>query len=93
MKKYNLILTILILTVLSLSIVRAVLANTMSTSGILLSKLNLEVNFYKIQNEALEERFYSETSLTYLATEAAKLGFNDVKNNFVLTSPLPLASR
>lgn len=93
MKKYNLILTILILIMLSLAVVRAVISNTMSTEGLVLSKVNEEINSYKLQNEILDERFLLSSSFTYLATEAARLGFIDNKSNFVLTNPLPLASR
>ena len=93
MKKYNLILTILILTILTLVATRVVLENSMSTSGIALSKLNSQIQLFRLENEILEESYFSKTSLTYLATEAAKLGFTYNKNNLVLTSPLPLAKR
>lgn len=92
MKKYNLILTILILITLSLAVTRVVVSNTMTTSGLALSRINEQVNFYKTQNEVLEERFLLFSSLTFLATEAAKLGFADSKSNFVLTSPLTAQS-
>lgn len=93
MKKYNMILTILILITLSLVVVRVVVSNRISTSGLELSRLEEEISSYSTQNEVLEERFLLSSSLTFLATEAARLGFTDKKNNLVLTSPLTAVKR
>ena len=93
MKKYNLILGILICITLILSVGRVVVSNRISTSGLILDGINDKINFYKTQNDILSEKLLSLSSFSNLSTTAAKLGFVDGKNSFVLTSPLPLASR
>jgi len=87
MKKHNLILTILILAALSLAVVRVVISNTMATSGLALDRINEQITLYKTQNEVLEEKYLVLSSLTFLATEAARLGFTDSKGSLVLTNP------
>lgn len=91
MKKYNLIITALILITLFLLGTRVVVLNRMSTSGFVLGEVNKEISFYKTQNAILSEHYLASSSLTSLASAAAKLGFIEGKSNFVLTSPLPLA--
>lgn len=87
MKKSNLILTILVIVVLGLGVVRVVISNTMATSGLALDRVNEQINTYKTQNEVLEEKYLVLSSLTFLASEAAKLGFTDSRANIVLSSP------
>lgn len=91
MKKYNLIITVLILTTLFLFGARVIILNRMSTSGFAMSKINKESSFYKTQNAILSEYYLVGSSLTNLASAAAKLGFVEGKSNFVLTNLLPLA--
>ena len=91
MKKYNLIITALILTTLFLLTARVVISNRMSTSGFALGEVNKEISFYKTQNAILSEHYLASSSFTNLASVAAKLGFVEGKSNFVLTNSLPLA--
>lgn len=93
MKIYELLIKSLILLVLFLGVARVVVSNSISTSGVELGKINEEITFYKLENDNLSEKVFSMSSLSQIASEAAKLGFVDNKENFVLTNPLPIAAR
>lgn len=91
--KYQIILKSLIFTTLLLALGRVVVSNIISTSGTELGRINEKIATIRIQNESLKQEFFTKTSLENIASEAAKLGFTDKKENFVLTSPLPVALR
>lgn len=93
MKIYELLIKSLILLVLFLGVLRVVVSNSISTSGVKLGKINEEITFYKLENDNLSEKVFSMSSLSQIASEAAKLGFVDNKENFVLTNSLPIAAR
>lgn len=93
MKIYNLIIKSLICIFLVLVIARVVVSNVISTSGVELGKINDEIANYKLENDSLSEKIFSMSSLSTIASEAAKLGFVDEGQNFVLTNPLPIALR
>lgn len=90
---YKLILKFLIIATLFLAVGRVVVSNIISTSGVELGRINEEVVTIRTQNTSLEQELFSKSSLENLATEAAKLGFIDSNENFVLTNPLPIAAR
>lgn len=91
--KYKIILKILIVITLFLAVGRVVVSNLISTSGVELGRLNEEIAVIKTQNDTLREDLYSKESFLNIATEAAKIGFSENHDNFVLTSPLPFALR
>lgn len=91
--KYQIILKSLIFITLILALCRVVVSNIISTSGTELGRINEKIVTIRIQNEGLKQEFFTKTSLENIASEAAKLGFTDKKENFVLTSPLPVALR
>lgn len=91
--KYKFLLKSLVISALVLALVRVVVSNIISTSGVELGRINEEIAQVKLQNDGLREEFFSKTSMENIATQAAKLGFTDKKENFVLTSPLPVALR
>lgn len=91
--KYQIILKSLIFTTLLLALCRVVVSNIISTSGTELGRINEKIADVRIQNETLKQELFIKTSLENIASEAAKLGFTDKKENFVLTSPLPVALR
>lgn len=90
MKKSTAILTFLITATILLTMARAIVANKISTSGILLSKINDEINFYKTQNTNLRESLFSKSSLINISSQAGKLGFVEKRENLIL-APLPVA--
>lgn len=93
MKRNIFILQLLILVALSLALSRVVVSNVISTSGVELGYLNEKITSISVENDSLKEELFEKTSLENISSQAAKLGFTDKKENFVLTSPLPVALR
>lgn len=89
--RYKIIIQSLILVTIVLTILRIVVANSISTSGVELGKINESVNSYKLENYILSEKLLEQSSLFAIASEAAKLGFADTSDSFVLNNPLPIA--
>lgn len=93
MKKPFTLIILLLFIVFTLSTVRTIVSNGMSTSGSLFSGLNEELLYYKTENASLKERIYIKSSLANIASEAAKLGFVDQKSSFAVSSALPIAAK
>ncbi len=91
MKKPTLLITFSILTILVLAVVRISVANKLSTSGIMLSKIENQLGYYKKENLLLQESLLTYSSFTHIASQAAQLGFVQDKKSYVLNSTLPLA--
>lgn len=83
-------LTFLIIATFVLALSRAVVSNRISTSGIILDRINNEINFYKTANATLSEKFLSQSSLTNISSQAGELGFIEKKDKLILV-PLPVA--
>lgn len=93
MKKPALFLACVIVLVIILSLVQVVVSNRLSTTGLMLGKLEEESAFYKNQNSLLSEKLLLASSFTHLASTAAEFGFVEGKSQVSLTSPLPIAFR
>jgi len=94
MRKPSLIITFLIGIIIALSIVKAVVYNRLSTTGVFVSKVEEEVNSYKTQNAKLLEKLLTLSSLTNIKERAKKEGFNNQdKSLMVLKTSKPLAVR
>lgn len=91
MKKSSVTILILIATIIALSIVQTGISNKLSTKGIMVSKIESEINYYKTQNAILSEKLLSYASLTNLTSRASKLGFAKKRSEITLGSSLPLA--
>lgn len=91
MRRGILILTILILTIVSLFVARTVVSNKLSTSGVEFGKTQEEIGKYKTENLILSEKVYNLSSLGYIASAAAMLGFSESKSSFAVTAAVPLA--
>jgi hypothetical protein len=92
MKKPILVLTILILVIVGLFITRTAISNKISTKGVALGKTQDELTKYKTENVILREKIFALSSLTYVASEAARIGLVDGKSNFALTKSKPIAA-
>ncbi len=79
--------------ILCLSLVQVVVANSISTTGIELGKIENEIAAYKKKNAVLHEQVLISSSLTNIASEASRLGFEESKSQLVVESPLPIAKR
>lgn len=82
-----------VIVILFLSFVQVVVANSISTTGIELEKMQKEIAVLKKKNALLHEDVLVASSLTQISSKAAELGFTEEKSPFVLSSPLPLARR
>lgn len=91
MKKPIIILTFLIFTIIALFGVRAFVSNKLSTSGVELGRVGDEINKYKTENIILSEKVNSLSSLLWISSEAARLGFSESKSNYALTKAKPIA--
>ncbi|MBI2613626.1 MAG: hypothetical protein HYW62_02545 [Candidatus Levybacteria bacterium] len=92
MKKPALIITFLIGVIVVLSIVRVVVYNRLSTSGVLVGELEEQISLYKTQNAILAEEVLSSSSLTSIVARAQDLGFtNKDKSLLVIKTSRPLA--
>jgi cell division protein FtsL len=79
--------------ILTLSLVQVVVANSISTTGIEIGKIDKELATYKKKNAVLHEQVLIASSLTHVASVAATMGFNEAKTQLVVETPLPLAVR
>jgi hypothetical protein len=93
MKKAYLLIIFLTGLVVLLSVVKAVLQNSLSTSGIYLSKAQQEINYYKTQNAILSEKLLTASSLTTIISKASESGFTGGNNMMVIKTSSPLAVR
>lgn len=91
MKKSSITIIILIVTIIALSIIQTGISNKLSTKGVLLSKIEDEINFYKTQNAILSQKLLSYSSFTSLTSRASNLGFTKVRTEIALGSSVPLA--
>lgn len=93
MKKPILIIGLQIIAILLLLITRSAVSNRISTSGMVLEKIDDKISYYKTENANLSEKLFSVSSLNNIASEAALLGFVDQKTDLHLTGSIPLAAR
>lgn len=93
MKKTYIIIIFLLGLVVTLSIAKAVLYNMLSTSGIFVSKVEREMNFYKTQNAILSEELLTASSLTNITQKAQESGFTSENTSMILKISTSLAVR
>lgn len=91
-KSYTIVIFLLGLSTL-LAMGKAILQNSLSTSGIFVSEMQQEINSYKTQNAILSERLLTASSLTTIIEKARKAGFTSENNLMVLRSSGSLAVR
>lgn len=93
MKKSSVTILILIVTIIVLSIVQTGISNKLSTKGIMVSRIESEINYYKTQNAILSEELLSYSSLINLTSKATEAGFTKERKEIILGSSAPLAIR
>jgi cell division protein FtsL len=91
MRKAYVLIILLLTIVVILSIGKVVVYNTLSTSGIFVSKTEQEINFYKTQNAILSEELLVVSSLTNIAEKAKESGFINKNTLMVLKTSESLA--
>lgn len=97
-KKFNMnrpkiIILLLFITALSLGLVRTVIANSMTTEGVQLGKIEDKISAYKTENLMYKEKILTLASLWKISSSAAKLGFVEGSLGFVIPSSIPIARR
>ena len=90
---YKRLLTGLIILILTLSVVRVVLADVLATSGQRLAAENQKIKMLEEQNQKLENETSSLNSLARVEETAKKTGLVKAENVEVLVPALPVASR
>lgn len=93
MKKQKIVICGLTLIIFLLTVVRVVVANGISTNGVVLADISTKNEAVSKENMMLKEKLYKLSSLNHIASEAARLGFVAKANYISLDSPLPLAQR
>lgn len=83
----------IVLVIVTLSVVRVAILNSISTTGIELVHLQTELTRYKKENVLLKEEYLAVSSLSTIDKQAKSLGFVDTKSHIYLNTPLPLALR
>lgn len=82
-----------IIIIASLSLVQVIVSHNISTTGMELGKLQEEISELKKKNAILHEQVLVESSLTHIASEAARMGFTDADSPLVFSDQTPLARR
>lgn len=93
MKRPAIFIAFNIIIIIALSIVQVVAANSISTTGIELGKIQDQISDLTKQNEVLHEQVLTLSSLTSISSRAAEMGFVESKSTLVISQPLPLARR
>jgi cell division protein FtsL len=91
MKKPALIIGLLLFVAISLSVVKTFVSNNVATSGVVLSKVEEEIDKYKVKNALLSEKLYTLSSLTAISGKAKKMGYTKSRTDFVLNNQYPVA--
>ena len=87
------IVTFLIISILSVSLVRVVLANILATSGQQLAAANQKIEILNEENQKVENEISKLESLSRVERLAKKKGFVKTKNVQVLTPSGPIANK
>jgi cell division protein FtsL len=93
MKRPILFISFLILLVIGMSVVHVSVANSLSTTGITLSKIQEDLATYKKENTLIKEQILEASALMTVSDEAKKAGYTPIKSEVSISSPLPLARR
>ncbi len=94
MKKPALIITILIGLIITLSMIKIIVYNRLSISGVFVAELEEKISYYKTQNAILSEDLLTSSSLTNILARASELGFvNKSSSLLVLRASKSLAVR
>ena len=92
MRKPALIITFLIGLTVALSLIKAIVYNRLSTSGVFVAKVEEKISFYKTQNAILSEELLASSSLTSIVAKASELGFaNKDQSLLIIKISRPLA--
>jgi len=92
MRKPIFLLAFLIVIVIGLFMIRMVISNTISTSGVALGKTQDEITKFRTENMLLREKIFTFSSLTNIASEAGRIGLVEGKSSLALSKTRPIAA-
>ena len=87
------IVTVLIISILSISLARVVLANILATSGQQLAAANQKVEILNEENQKIENEISKLESLSRVERLAKKKGFVKTKNVEILSPNVPIENK
>lgn len=87
------LLTIMFLVIIALAAFQVVVSNKLSTSGVLISSLYKESQFYKDENEALKTQVYSGLSIASISARAKEMGFVQSNSPVIIRAGTRVALR
>jgi hypothetical protein len=93
MKKSILIISLPVIAIIFLAVAQTVLSNVLSTSGVEVSKISSEIEFYKTENLLLKEKLYRQESLENVASRASELGFVKSKHQLIISPTRTVLTR
>ena len=93
MKKPIIFIILNLVIIISFSLIQVMAANSISTTGIELNKIEQQISLLKKQNSTLHEQVLAQSSLNYIESKAAAMGFSQSVSTLVISTPLPLARR
>ncbi|OGH23490.1 MAG: hypothetical protein A2629_00385 [Candidatus Levybacteria bacterium RIFCSPHIGHO2_01_FULL_41_15] len=91
MKKHQILIALIILSVMGLIVTRTAVLNNLSIAGLKLGKIQTELDSVRLENSRLKKELLKLSSLNYISSQASLLGFVEGKGNFTFNKPIPLA--
>ena len=91
MRQAKFYITLSVVAIVSLSVARVVVTNTISTNGIDLGRIQQQIYDLKKENAILHEQVLELSSLSHIEDAAENHGFVESKTQVVFSSPLPIA--
>lgn len=91
MKKSHIIIIFLLGLIVSMSMIKGIVYNRLSTSGVFVGRVEDEIVYYKTQNAKLLEELLISTSLINIASKATEAGFVNDDSLMVLKTSNSLA--
>ncbi len=91
MKKLNIVIILLIISVIGLELFNIFLSNRVSTDSIEASQLQKEIALLTQKNNVLKSKIYSFASFDSVASRAAEFGFTEATDSISLDAPVQVA--
>lgn len=83
----------LFIIIITLALVKVIFSNLLSSTGVTLAQCDEQIRDYNSQNSLLAREIMHYSSLAYLPTKAANLGFQKPSLVINFTSQYPIAQK
>ncbi len=91
MSRSHLLTKISLLTIIGLFLVQIFVSNQLATSGVQINRIQEQISLLTKENQLLKEQIDQKTSLSFISSQAAQLGFDQTPSTIALHNPSPLA--